>query len=68
MIEKLKKILAKEKVKDLIVYCGQGDKFLVRGLQYSKADNSVVLKLDPKSMIWIRMDERHPIKLTTEND
>lgn len=59
-------ILSSENVKDVFVDCGQGDKFLIKGVSYSENDKSLILQIDKSVVKWIEIDGRHPIKLTAK--
>lgn len=63
MIEKLRKLIKEHPNADLFIDCQQGDKFLIQDVIYSKNDNSIEFKVSPKSIKWIELDGRHPIKL-----
>lgn len=63
MIEKLIKFIEEHPNANLFVDCQQGDKFLVQDVVYSKNDNSIEFKVSPKSIKWIELDGRYPIKI-----
>lgn len=61
---KLLKILENNEVDSLFVDCGQGDKFMVTGIDFNENGKSIQLKIDKRSLRWIKMDVLHPIKLS----
>ena len=63
MVEKLRKLIEEHPNADLFIDCQQGDKFLVQDIVYSKNDNAIELQVSPKSIKWIELDGKHPIRV-----
>jgi hypothetical protein len=60
-------ILENCEVESTYVDCGQGDLLRVIGVSYNPNGKSLRLKIDKRDLVWIKMDVKHPIKLTSSD-
>lgn len=66
IVKKLKEILSQKDVEDLFVDFGQGDKFLIHGINDNEKSHSIEFLVSKHSTRWIEMGVKHPIKLTND--